>query len=320
MRYLVALSICLTLEAGTLPFQKGVNFTAEHPGGYSSEEAAQMLAKLPGHGINSIALVPYGSTRPGTPAVRFSGVNTMEKDDGMLHLAAVAHSKGMRVLLKPQIWSRSGSPSELNFTKPEDRKAWFASYRLFVEHYAALATQMKADMFCVGVEFVLLSKHDQEWRSLIKRARELYKGPITYAANFGPEFEQLKFWDAVDYIGLNNYYPIPDSLDMTGIVQKVEAVQKRFNKPVIFPEAGYPSLTTPNREPWAEQPRELSMDAQARCYEALLKAFYTKPWFQGIYWWKVGTNGFGGLKDGTHTPWGKPAMQVVERWYRKQVR
>jgi hypothetical protein len=47
----------------------------------------------------------------------------------------------------------------------------------------------------------------------------------------------------------------------------------------------------------------------------IFKAFYAKPWFNGMYWWKVGTNGFGGPEDGSHTPWGKPAMDVVKRWY-----
>src|SRR6185295_13043001 len=73
-------------------------------------------------------------------------------------------------------------------------------------------------------------------------------------------------------------------------------------------EAGFPSLKDPHREPWSEAPRALSVDDQARCYEAVLRAFYKKPWFQGVYWWKVGTNGMGGPQDGSHTPWRKPAM------------
>ena len=84
---------------------------------------------------------------------------------------------------------------------------------------------------------------------------------------------------------------------------------------MVFPEAGYPSLVEAHREPWAEQPREISLEAQARCYEAVFEAFYLKPWFQGVYWWKVGSNGFGGPDDGSHTPWGKPAMDVVTKWY-----
>jgi len=50
-------------------------------------------------------------------------------------------------------------------------------------------------------------------------------------------------------------------------------------------------------------------------YQAIFRAFYNKPWFEGMYWWKVGTNGFGGSGDTSLTPWGKPAMEVVKRWY-----
>ena len=63
----------------------------------------------------------------------------------------------------------------------------------------------------------------------------------------GPEFETLRFWDALDYIGLNNYYPLPEDLATDAIVARVESVQRKFRKPVIFPEAGFASLESPNR-------------------------------------------------------------------------
>ena len=161
-----------------------------------------------------------------------------------------------------------------------------------------------------------MSGYEDEWRKLIARARELYPGPLVYAATQGPEFETIRFWDALDYIGLNNYYPLSDDLSTAAVVSKVETVQRRYGKPVIFPEAGFASLKDPHRAPWDETRRELSPAEQARCYEAVLRAFYGKPWFHGVYWWKVGTNGYGGPRDGSHTPWGKPAMDVVAHWYR----
>jgi hypothetical protein len=39
-----------------------------------------------------------------------------------------------------------------------------------------------------------------------------------------------------------------------------------------------------------------------------------------MYWWKVGSNGFGGPKDRSHTPWRKPAMEVVRKWYQREER
>jgi hypothetical protein len=54
--------------------------------------------------------------------------------------------------------------------------------------------------------------------------------------------------------------------------------------------------------------------------EALLRAFYHKPYFQGGCWWAVRTNGQGGPQDGSHSPWGKPAMDVLARWYSQSER
>ncbi len=306
------LSLALVLAAAPGPFfQRGVNFTAERPDHYSSENAQKLLASLPSYGVNSVAFVPYGFSRSGEPSVRIQGNRGMEGDSSIEVLAGVAHKNKMKVLLKPQIWSGRGGPSELDYASAEDVKKWFASYRLFIEHYAKLAQRIHADLFCVGVEFVKLNKHEAEWRAVIAQARRSYSGPLVYAANFGPEFENTKFWDALDYIGLDNYYPMP----VEESVRKVEAVQRKFKKPVIFPEAGFASLTDSGKTPWDDTRRGISLEEQKRCYEAVLGAFYRKSWFQGVYWWKVGSNGFGGPADGSHTPWGKPAMDVVKRWY-----
>jgi len=296
-------------------FQKGVNFTAEGPVGYTPEVAVTILDRLKGNGVNAIALVPYGFCSRTDPAIRFGG--GWEKPEFIEAITVLAHQRGIKVMLKPQLWGRGTFPGDIHFASAEDRAIWFENYHRFLEFYANLAARMHADIFCVGVEFVQMSRYEAEWRKLIARARQLYKGPLVYGATQGPEFEGIRFWDALDYIGLNNYYPLPDDLSTDAVVKKVELVQQKFKKPVIFPEAGFPSLKDPHREPWSEAPRALSVDDQARCYEAVLRAFYKKPWFQGVYWWKVGTNGMGGPQDGSHTPWGKPAMDVVSRWYKQ---
>lgn len=298
-------------------FQKGVNFTAEFPGGYNSESARRMLEQLPEYGVDAVALVPYGFARRDPPGVTIGrGQGFLESDEGIEHLSRLAHHRGMRVLLKPQVWLGRRGPGSLEFRSAAERQAWFAGYRAFVEHYARLARRIHADLFAVGVEFGKLTPYQQEWRRLIARARELYPGPLVYAANAGEEFEKIEFWDALDYIGLNNYYPLPDDLGADEVVRKVEAVQRRFGKPVVFTEAGFSSYEAPHRRPWDDTARQLAPQDQARCYEAVFRAFYRQPWFHGVYWWKVGTNGAGGPEDGSHTPWRKPAMEVMARWYR----
>jgi hypothetical protein len=297
-------------------FHKGVNFTAEGRSGYTSAVASPTLEALAKYGVTSIALVPYGFTRRGTPEVRFGG--GWETDEGIEQVAAAAHRLGMKVMLKPQLWVRPGYPGDLDFPDPAEREKWFAGYQSYIEHQARRATLIHADILCIGVEFAKLTRYESNWRKLIARTREVYAGPLVYASTHGEEFERIRFWDTLDYIGINEYSPLPDSLSTDALVARIKAVQQRFRKPVIFPEIGFASLENPQREPWNETRRKLSMEDQARCYEAILKAFYRQPWFQGMYWWKVGTNGYGGAEDGSHTPWRKPSMEVVRRWYRER--
>jgi hypothetical protein len=297
-------------------FHKGVSFSAEFPNPYASAGARQMLLALREDGVDAVALVPYGGMQLGSPEVRGFGEYSWESDEGLRELSRLGHAIGMKVLLKPGIWIRGHFGGDIDFATEADREKWFENYGSFIEHYARLAAEIHADLFCVGGEFIRMSRYDEEWRRLIANVRSNYPGPVTYAANFGEEFQNLKFWDALDYIGLQEYYPLPNDLSTTALVKKVEVVQERFNKPVIFTEVGFPSVAGGNRRPWADGKRgEADLELQARCYQALFQAFYDKPWFQGMYWWKVGSNGFGGPGDTSLTPWDKPAMQVISDWY-----
>ncbi len=279
---------------------------------YGSEQAREMLRTLPEYGVDAIALVPYGWTRSHPPSIRVPRPeHSFESDVGIEDLSRLAHQLGIKVMLKPHL----GGRSRLELSTPQDRARWFAEYGTFLEHYARLATRIHADLFCLGVEMEKVSDYEAEWRRLAARVRVLYPGPLVYAANWGSEFETIRFWDALDYIGLDNYYPLPDDLSTEAAVERIGTVQRRFNRPVVFTEAGFSGYAAPQRQPWDETPGPLAPEQQARCYEALFRAFYNKPWFYGVYWWKVGTNGYGGAADGSHTPWRKPAMGVVKRWY-----
>lgn len=273
-----------------------------------------MLRKLPDYGVDAIALVPYGVVMRDTNQLRFGG---WERDDSLHALTGTAHSLGIRVMLKPQVWIRGGYPGDFDLPDDEERERWLASYREFALHYARLAAEARIDLFCIGTEFAKLTRHEQFWRDLIAEVRTVYPGPLTCAANWGTEFEELRFWDSLDYMGLNNYYPLPDNLDLNEHVARIEAVQQRAGKPLLFTEAGLSSYEGGNRAPWAEKEGPVDLSLQSRAYDALLDAFWEKPWFHGVYWWKVGSNGFGGEADRTHTPWGKPAMDTLSRWYRK---
>jgi hypothetical protein len=296
---------------GRVFFQRGLSFTAEGPDGYGNlAAAARYFDEFRAKGVNSIALVPSGFSPRGSTRIRFN--MGMERSEDVAKLVALAHQKGLKVMWKPQLWVPRGFPGDLQFELPAERAEWFAEYSRFLHHHAGYAQRSGADVLCIGLEFVHLSRYTAEWRKLIAGARATFQGLLTYGASQGEEFEGVAFWDALDFIGLSEYYPLPDSLDTAQVVQRIEAVQKRWSKPVVFVEAGFSAVKNAQRAPWDDTATEASPETQARCYEALFRAFYRKPWFAGVYWWKVGTNG----RAGAHSPWSLPAMDVIERWYK----
>jgi hypothetical protein len=319
MRVLAAFTLLLAACGRTpqQPFiQRGVNFTAERGVFYGAPDSLAMMERLPEFGVNAVALVPFGFMRPGDREVRYSPKKSWERDDGIKALAKRARELGIKVMLKPHIWVPRSYPAAIDIPDPAARADWFASYGKFLDHYAALARDIDADLFCVGVELAKFTADEKEWRGLIRRVRGIYSGPLVYASTHGDEFTAIRFWDDLDYIGVNNYHPLDGKYSEW--VARVEQVQRQYRRPVLFPEAGFSSFPNGRREPWAEGPRRdpvVDLDEQAAAYDAMMRAFAGKPWLSGVYWWKVGTNGFGGPGDASHTPWNKPAMRVLQRWF-----
>lgn len=295
-------------------FQRGISLVDDGFEAYYPEPTGQLLDTFRTFHIDSVALIPYGYTEAHEPEIHFEpSTATARQYDSLLK---VAHARGIKVLLKPQLMvPPTWFPGSIEITDAQARRQWFASYTKFIEYWAHIAANSHADLFCIGTELEKMTKYESEWREIARRVRAIYAGPIVYAAVQGPEFEGIRWWDAVDYIGLNNYYPLPDSLDTSDLVGRVEKIHRQFDRPVLFTELGYASVDGSHREPWAEPQRPVNLDHQARCYEAIFKAFYDKPWFYGMYWWKVSADGRGGPNDRSLTPWRKPAMDVLGRWY-----
>jgi arabinogalactan endo-1,4-beta-galactosidase len=317
-------------------FQKG--FCYSHEGyqifnGYLSEMSSRSLGQLKELAVNWISLTPFAfvSAMDRPVPFRFSHGPGSENDESILQAATAARKLGMKILLKPHIWTRAGWPGEMKMRSDEEWRAFFDHYYRWIRHYALLAEMYDFDMLSVGVEVSKATLHKpQAWRDMIARIRRIYHGPLVYAANWGEEFEKLTFWDALDYIGLNSYYPLSQSADATReellagaqeIARRVEAVAERFQKPVIFTEVGFVSAAAPWVQPHAEDRRsQPDLQAQAMAYQVMFEAMWDKPWFYGFYWWKWPTvPTIGGKRHAGFTPKGKPAASVVAEWYRRQT-
>jgi hypothetical protein len=296
-------------------FQRGISFIRDGFEAYYPRPTAVMFDALKGYGVDAVAVVPYGLYRQGQSEVGLS----REGSEGDLYvgLMKLAHARGIRVMLKPQLWVMPGMfPGAIHLDDAEGRRVWFASYRKFILHWARIAEQGHADLFVVGTELEKLSGDEKEWRLVVSEVRKVYGGALTYAANQGPDFEKLAWWDCLDYIGLNEYYPLGDDLDFSKVIEKVEVVQKKYGKPVLLTEVGFASVAGSHKEPWSEPRRAPDWEHQRKCYEALYAAFWGKSWFYGMYPWKLSAHGDVGPEDRSLTPWRKPAMEVMGRYYR----
>ena len=316
-------------------FFRGISFSYEgwvgHTGGYSSPEAASELNHFREMGVNAIAVVPYGFTRAsGSEALSYTG--TAESDEEMSEAVYRAHRLGMKVLLKPQLWvSRGEFTGAIKFDDPAKRAAWMSKYREFILHYARLAELGEFDLLSIGTELEGVTPYEEEWRRIIASVRRVYHGPITYAANWGKEIESIRFWDALDYVSVNNYYPLAEKPSarveelLPGAerwAERLGAASHRWQKPLLFTEVGYPSVRGGASQPWFEdRTRGLDLQEQAAAYEATFRAFCSRPWFRGMFWWKWPSNGLGGgPQDASYTPRRKPAEEIVRAWFTRLAR
>ncbi len=318
-------------------FQKG--FCHAHEGyqiynGYISRKSAQALGKLRELGTNWISLTPFGylqdRNKPGY--FNYSFGSGSENDESIITSFYAAKNLGMGVMLKPHVLMSSGNwgwPGEVEMKTEQDWQKFFKYYTGWIRHYALLAEMYGIDSFCIGVELLKTTRdHQEEWREVIAKVRQIYSGPIVYAANWGEEFEQIEFWDELDYIGLNCYYPLSDKEEVTltdlkkgaaKFLTSIEKVAKKYQKPVLLTEVGFCSREKTWRSPH-ERGRSASpsFEHQALAYRAIFESFWDKDWFYGFYWWKWPTYlEYGGLQHSGFTPAGKPAEKVVKEWYSK---
>ena len=320
-------------EAKTvLPYLKGFNFT--HEGyqifnGYGSKMAARSLDRVHELGSNAIAIVPYSwMGDPKIPTMfRFSQRSGSENDESVINTISSAKEKELYTLLKPHVWISNSWPGEVEMDSEADWEVFFQNYYQWISHYALMAEMHKVDALCIGVEFSKATlAQDKHWVKLIDRLRRIYHGNLTYAANWGEEFENLRFWDRLDFIGLNCYYPLSTNQNASqkelqqgfaAILERIENVKSMYDKPVVITEIGFRSVETPWIQPHEEAgEKKFDENAQAESYRAVFEILDNSPVVDGILWWKWPTNmRSGNIEDRRFVPTGKQAEEVIEKWF-----
>lgn len=258
-------------------------------------------------GANWISQTPFGwMSSYDSPEVVLSSQRGWwgERDEGIAHTTEHAKKAGVKSMLKPHIWLRRGDGkwrSDIAMNSEEEWNAWFESYTAWIMHYATLAAKHDIEALCIGTELHQTIKRTEDWKKLIKNIKSVYDGELTYAANWYQEYEDVKFWDDLDYIGIQGYFPLskkesPNKKDLIASwkkhKKKLKKIANQYNKKIVFTEIGYKNTTDAAKEPWTwpqdlnHQDITISNETQQVCYEALFESFWNEPWFDGLFIWK----------------------------------
>jgi len=292
-----------------------------------------VLVSISELGTSHLALVSFGFQEAAdnpqlrfTPDVRWFS----ESEDGARALSRRAGELGMGIILKPQIWIRGGSWSgEINFDREKEWEIWEDAYRSYLMHTARLAEEIDADLLIIGTELsIAVREREAFWRTLIEDVRSTYSGPITYGANWHDDYLNVPFWDALDVIGVQAYFPLSNepAPDLDAIrdgwnshLKALQALSTREQRRILFTELGYRSVPDAAEHPWRWPSRDEQIDPdfrlQADLYRGFFESIWMQPWFAGAVLWKFYPDNGRRGHDTDFTPQGKPAEEVVRSWF-----
>lgn len=307
----------------------GISFVA------SRQELAQVhIQEVMNIHANHAAIMPFGFIRdPKSPEIIHNTERQWfgETKRGAKQYIEMLHASGIKVMIKPQIWISNGVfTGTLSMDSEQDWKALEVSYESFITTYAELAAETNTDVFCIGTELAEFAKNRPEfWKVLIKKIKAVYSGKLTYAANWD-EYSRTTFWEDLDYIGIDAYFPLSDS--KTPTVEElregwqkwklpIQELSKAKKKPVLFTEFGYRSMDYTAKKPWLVDRHDeiANFDAQVNATKALFEEFWNEDWFVGGYVWKwfIDHNESGGMNDNQFTPQNKPCQKVIAAYYER---
>ena len=323
---LIALSQC------TIKAEEGSG-KIEKIDGISVEASRQLidstdLRPISDLGAKWVALMPYAFIRKEEGVVHFNSPRQWvgERVEGIQKDIETCHEQGLKVMLKPHVWvSRGGYTGDYI---PETWDSLEISYSSYIITFAKLAQKNKVELFCMGTEWRrFVKERPKYWNSLIDSVRKIYSGKLTYAANWD-EYKETPFWNKLDYIGVNAYFPLTEVANPTNealekawmpISNNLETISYTVGKPVLFTEYGYRSVEGTTIEPW-ESYTDLqeSMAEQQNALSSLYASVWNKKWMAGGFLWKWHMQeSRWGNRNLDYTPQGKPALEVIKKWYRQ---
>lgn len=264
---------------------------------WGSDAMVDTLRELAGLGVNWVAIHPYATIK-NDGSVGWREIDPAAPPDWIARPIREAHALGMKILIKPHIayWGSSWDwRGAIELDTAAQRARFFGDYTRWIEQMASAS--VGADAFAVGTELDKLIAYEAEWRTIIAAVRARYAGPLTYAANW-TDYGRVPFWDALDAIGVQAYFPLVKSADgvptdaaldraWDGVLAQLRTESERVGKPVVFTELGYNLSSRAAVEPWAyDRGGDDAEAVQEACFRSAVRAMDREPAVVGAFLWK----------------------------------
>lgn len=283
---------------------------------------------------NYAAIMPFALLKDlNNPSVDFNSDRQWfgERIQGTKQYIKELQKKNIAIMLKPQIWVMKGEfTGNIIMTNDADWLTLEETYSDYILTYAKVAQENKATIYCIGTELELFVKNRPEyWKGLIQKVKAIYKGKLTYAANWD-EYPKTTFWNELDYVGIDGYFPLSDAKTPKVPVlkekwQKHKVAMKKHSdslqKKVLFTEFGYRSVDYTAAKPWEVDYNKTSvnLEGQVNTIQALFEELWYEEWFVGGFVWKwfIDHENVGGVDNPRFTPQNKPAEETIRAFYKK---
>lgn len=277
-----------------------------------------LLAELT-QGVSPDAAARWSFADAGTP------LGDGPQGERLRELARRLREHGSSVGIIPLLhWDGGGR----QWLRPRDPARWLERYALLMRELAAFASTIDADELVVGSELTCLFPHATSWRRIIRGVRAEFGGHLTLSPT-ALDFATLRFWDALDSIGVSAYFPLAPfravrsvrALTAAWWVHRahLEALAAVWRKPLTFVELGYPSTDIAAVKPWDYRFDERRVDAelQERCFCAFANVWGDSRTLRGFRLWGLGVTPDPHGK--AHSPLGKPAEATVAALFARRA-
>lgn len=318
------LPLVLKAEPSPKPFMRGMTVSCQTWGWeWATPQMGETLVDLKKMGVTWISLHPYAWISE-DGSLRFE--NGSKLDYLRLGLK-MADAQGFKVMLIPHIgyWGTKFLwRGEIAFNETGQWDKFFENYESWMNGLAVVAEEEGVDLFCVGLEYDHAQKFEQKWRNIIRRVRERYGGPLTYGSHHAT-YGDVRFWEALDYIGILSYEPLsqisdPSLDDLNKGWERWMARLGEFSRAqkrdVIFVEVGFNESAKAAAEPWAYATGGPNAgEIRLRCIESALRLENRYSFLAGMFFWKWFASMPGEREKQTFDMRDRAARTLIERYW-----